>query len=166
MKALLNILFVCVYSLSFSQRPDLSVGVSGSIKSLTGSTQSFLATGADIHFHLSKRSMLAGSQIGFWTTFSKEGDQNFNHLNLDISAGIIIIRKPAFKLIFQLPFSNNFSLNSKMVLDNQTDFDPYSLFISPELSVRYKFLLFGINYVAPAVGSNVRGPGLRIGCNI
>lgn len=168
MKKLIVILFLGVLSHSTAQRPDLSIGVSGTLKSFRGleSSLDYFVPGADIHLFLSKRSMIAGVQVGYWTTLANSSNQNFHHLHLDVSAGMMLIRKPAFKLILNLPISTNYSLTSKSILDDQLDFSPFSLLLSPELDVRYKFILIGINYTTPVLGSSIRGPGIRLGCNL
>lgn len=168
MRLVVFILFlVFAGNCAYAQRPDLSIGLSGTMKILDGleSSQQYLSPGLDAHLHVSKRSLIAGTQFGYWTTMSTGSNDNFHHLHLDISAGFILIRRPAFKLILNIPVSNNFCLNSSQIIDNQLDFTKYSVLLSPELSIRYKFVLFGINYTAPVLGSAIRGPGVRLGCN-
>ena len=155
-----------IFSISnaHAQRPDLTIGATASFKYLQSSNASnnYLTPGASVYFHLSKRSLLIGTETGYWNAISDSA--HFHHIPLDISFGFMLVRKPAFKLVFHLPISNAFSLSSRQTLDEQTVFKRYSLLLNPELYMRYKYLFFGVNYSQALVGSKVRGPGLRIGC--
>ncbi|UKN00657.1 hypothetical protein K6119_13050 [Paracrocinitomix mangrovi] len=171
MRFLVAILFLTAGALSWSQRPDLSIGLNGSNRFLSNKqlNSTFLSPGVNMQMEVSKRSLLIGLQNGYWITFDQADLNNYknqHHVNVDVVTGVIFIRKPKFKLGLKPIVSNVFSLTNQSSLNQQNLFTRYALQFVPELNLKYKLVEAGLTYSLPLVGTSLSGPGIKLGIMI
>lgn len=166
---LLVIFFALLFSSSFSQRPNLTIGAHLNQQILFDYSlnQSYYTPGIALDMEVSKNRLAGGMSLGMKGAGPGNPTENPTQftkyfVNLDLSFGVFLINNPAFKWRFNAGVSNMFNLNRYH--ENSTFNIPvYSLQAYPELQFRYKYYVASLYYSLPLTGFNIQGTGLKVG---
>lgn len=167
MRVCLIILFVGFSTLSYQQRPDLTLGINVKAKflRLKNNNLNYLSPGGDVQLHVNKRSLLGGLNLGYSALFPGDslGPAPQHLINTDLVIGWMIIRKPSLKIGFNAICSYSVSLNKKTDLQPNTNFNRNNVTVLPEIYLTYKSIRLAYNYSIPVLGNSLYGSGLEIG---
>jgi len=164
---IIAILFFTVAGMS--QRPDLIIGAHMDQQMLYEPvlSQSYYIPGIALDMEVSKNRFAGQLSLGMKGAEPSRKAENPTQftkyfLNLDLSFGVFLIKRPAFKCRFNVGASNMFNLN-KYRPESAFNIPGYSLQAYPEFHFRYKYYVASVYYSLPVVGFDSRGTGLKIG---
>ena len=169
MRLLLIIITLFCSVASMSQRPDLIIGAHTDQQILYEPmlNQSYYIPGIALDMEVSKNLFAGQLSLGMKGANPSNREENPSQftkyfVNLDLSFGVFLVKRPKFKWRFNVGASNMFNLN-RYQQDSQFNIPNYTLQAYPELHFRYKYYCASVFYSVPILGFIGHGTGLMIG---